>query len=525
MKTGKTRGLVCLLAIVAATPAAAQYPDTYVLPRGVLRASFEPLLWNYDERFRDDGEREPLGTNLTFDSAGVNFYAALLDPRRAIRSITGDSTYKINAGKFRTVLDADVRRFPFNFQLGVSNRLTLTLSIPIVTTRIQAGFTVDSSNANVGWNQVAPTSGDANALSQISTLLSELDASAAALDGLITGGGLDCPSGGPQCAAAQNLLGRTRTLKTNLTTMTGVNSDGTVSSELPPFAPLDSSIAGRALTSAIQGISAELQGVGVSGLTGTLPLPSARLSADDVQAVLTTPAFGYNAFPIEFAKTTQRLGDLEVGARWGLVSRPSLRAVVSGIVRLPTGLRDSPSHFLDIGTGDKQTDIELGMEAAFEPGSVVGLALAASYNLQLSDNLTRRITPINQPIALASTEQIVSRNLGDEFRFRAFPTLRLNPAFRAFAVVDYYRKSKDTFSLGGGSGFDASVLDSPSMRRVSVGAGIHYRSIGRAKDKLPIEAGLRYLAAFNGSGGFTPKTAGMNLYLRLFYHVFGGKKE
>ncbi len=161
----------------------------------------------------------------------------------------------------------------------------------------------------------------------------------------------------------------------------------------------------------------------------------------------------------------------------------------------------------------------------FEPGEVVGLAIATSYNLQLSDNLSRRIAPTNQPIALASTEQMVSRNLGDVFRFSAFPTFRLSPAFRAFTMIDYYRKSNDSFSLSSGT-LDASVLDNnTSMRRVSAGAGIHYRSIGRNKDKLPIEAGLRYLATFNGSGGLTPKTSGMNIYLRLFYHVFGSQKE
>ncbi len=350
-----------VLAGGAAAPATAQYPDTYVLPRGVLRVSFEPLLSNYDERLRSDGETELLGTDLTFDSAGVNFFAALLAPRVAVRSLAGDPNYKFNAGAFRTVLDADVRHFPFNFQLGISGRLTLTASIPIVTTRIQVGFSVDSTNASVGWNQVAPTSGDASALSQVSTLLNELGTSASALGALISSGGLDCPSG-PQCAAAQDLMGRVIGMQANVTGLTGVNTDGTISPELPPFAPLDSSAAGQAIGSSILGISNQLQGLGVTGLTGTLPLPSARLSVEDVQAVLTTPAFGYNAFPLEFRKVTQRLGDLELGARWGLVSKPSFRAVLSTKVRLPTGTRDLPSHFVDIGTGDKQTDVELGLD-------------------------------------------------------------------------------------------------------------------------------------------------------------------
>ena len=64
------------------------------------------------------------------------------------------------------------------------------------------------------------------------------------------------------------------------------------------------------------------------------------------------------------------------------------------------------------------------------------------------------------------------------------------------------------------------------MRALSFGAGIAYRadmtSTGRT---LPIEAGLNYRSAFSGSGGQTPKASSMQLYLRLFYRLFGGEPE
>ena len=60
------------------------------------------------------------------------------------------------------------------------------------------------------------------------------------------------------------------------------------------------------------------------------------------------------------------------------------------------------------------------------------------------------------------------------------------------------------------------------MRALSYGGGIAYRSDQTSREgTLPIEAGLNYRAAFFGSGGLTPKTNSMQLYLRLFFQAFG----
>jgi hypothetical protein len=61
-----------------------------------------------------------------------------------------------------------------------------------------------------------------------------------------------------------------------------------------------------------------------------------------------------------------------------------------------------------------------------------------------------------------------------------------------------------------------------AMRRLSVGGGLHYRSVSGTGRRLPVEAGLHYGAAFQGTGGLTPMTTSMSLYLRLFYSLFGG---
>ncbi len=520
----RTATILLSVTLLSVTIASAQYPDTYVLSKGVLRVSFEPWYMNAKERFDSGGTIERLGTDLTRDSAGVNFFPSLQPAEQAVQSIIGDETYRINAGIFQTKQEADVRRFPFNFQLGLSNRLTLSASIPVVTTRSQVSFTVDDGSSGAGLNQV--TGGAA--LQSVVLLLSELETSASSLESMIAGNAFDCPSG-PQCDSARDLAIRTRALRADLMLLTGVLGDGSLAPHLPPFAPLSSSTAGQAILATIQGISTELQSFGAPNLASTLPLPEAAVRAEDVNAVLTEAPYGYDAsWPLEFVKRKERLGDLEVGLRWGLAQGSSLRAVLSTTVRLPTGVRDQPHNFVDIGTGDKQTDVQFGLEAAFEPGSVASLAVSGYYNLQLPDKLPRRLAPHTQPIQLAIYQLGVSRDLGDAFRVGAFPAIRLAPGFTTYGSIDYLRKGADKYSLldpyptANGTGPTVEDLEfETGVELLSVGGGIHYRSTGRSGTSLPVEAGIRYHAAFSGSGGQTLKTRGINFYLRLYFWLFG----
>jgi hypothetical protein len=522
--------IVAASIIVTSAPVVAQYPESNVTPRGVLRISFEPWYINYGRMLDSAGSDIPLGTPLTKDSAGTNFLPSLLAPETAIRSIIDDSTYVLNAGAFTTVQEADIRRFPFNFHFGLTDRITLTASIPIVTTRMQVDFTVDSTNSTMGWNQVAANAGNPTALQAVLSLLGELQAAAAALDAAIEGGGYDCPSG-PTCNAARDLRDRTRAMETDVIALTGVSSDGSLATELPPFNPLATSAEGEAIVAAMAALSAELQSFGVAGLTTSLPLPEGRISAEDVNAVLTDSAFGYIAAPLEFNKLMQRLGDVELGVRWGLLQGAGIRTVLSATARLPTGVLDSPSNFIDLGTGDKQLDIEVGLDATFESG-VVALGLSGYYNLQLGDKPLRRPADLARgPIAVAAAEQVVSRNLGDEYRIAAYPAIRLHPSFKVYGSVAYYHKMRDKLTAAGtapeGPGISPpEVLElNSSMKRLSIGGGLYYRSTGREGLSLPIEAGAHYFAAYQGEGGLTPQASGLNFYLRLFWRFYGGEER
>ncbi len=526
-------GLLLFIIVATAPSLAAQYPHAHILPRGALQVSFEPSLTNYDERYGPEGQIEPLGLDLTADSAGPGFLPTLLGPQLAVRSIIDDPTYGINAGSVTTRLDADIRRFPFHFALGLTDRLTVTAVLPIVTTRMQVDLALDSTDANVGWNQAVAQSGNADGRAEIQLLLDELGAAAASVESQIAAGAFGCPSSA-MCDQARDVVARTRALLGDLALLTGVGAES--GDAFPPFAPLAGSAAGQALLTAVSALGTELMSFGASPVTATLPLPTGRLNADDLNTVLTATDFGYNALPLEFAKRRNAIGDAEIGIRYGLLQSPMARVAVAATVRLPTGSLDDPGHFVDLGTGDEQTDVIGGLELALEPGSVAALALSASYTVQLGQQVRRRITIPERPIALERAETVVRRDLGDMVQIGAYPSIRLNKAFRVYLSGNYFRKFRDqvTIPAGGGSpsGFPGAepveaLERETEMEILSLGGGIYFRaSEDRAgRPRLPVEAGLDYRTAFDGKGGLTPRPTRINFYVRLYYGLWWKSPE
>ncbi|MFQ6046882.1 MAG: hypothetical protein ACE5PT_11090 [Gemmatimonadales bacterium] len=515
-------------AAATAAPALAQYPDARTIPRGALRFGFAPEYLNWNQRFGVNGEIEPWGMDLTADSAGVQILPSLSWPERSVGSIVGDSSYRMTFGAITTTLDADVRKLAFNFQLGVTDRLTIAVSVPFVTSRIQADVVIDSTDANVGLNRGSFLAGDPAAAVAIQTLLAELDAAVGFIEGQITAGAYGCPTSA-QCDQARDLVTRARELASNLGSLTGFTSSGPVEGGVVPFTPLQSSAEGQAILQAIQSLVTELQTLGAVPPSATLPLPTERAGVETFQSVLTAQEFGYSASAgIEFIKYRQKFGDAEVGLRWGAIQRPSLRAMLIGTVRLPTGRRDEPDHFIDLSTGDRQTDLEGGLEAVWAPGNALALAVSASYNAQLGDRLTRRITTPDRPIAPLSSRYAVQRNLGDVLRFAVYPSVRLTEGFTAYGSASYFRKGQDSYVLNlicllpPCPPSETLLEQETAMRSWSFGAGIHYHNEGRGGSALPIQAGIDYRAAFSGSGGMTPKDVRLHFYLRLYKRVFGG---
>lgn len=510
-----------LLATLGAAPLAAQQvPDARPLPRGALRISFTPFYTSYDHFFDSTGTLQPLGTYYSADSLGVGLLPTLNPAQDATRTLADDGTYTMTAGRFRARFDADLRRFPFQAALGVSDRLTLTATLPLVTTRVNSSARYDSASANVGWNQLLPEAGNADAAGQVTALLNDLATSIVAVNAQIAGGAFGCP-GSAACQQAQAVVVRAQAAQDAIERLTGLGITTTAgTTPPPPFAPLATSAAGQAITSTLAKLDTDLKALGAPGLAETLPLPTTPPDSAGIQSILTTSAYGYGYQPLGYTKLSG-LGDAELGARYGLVQRPHMRVLLGGTVRLPTGVHAATDALLPLATGNRQWGFEGNVEAALEPGRHLGLWLDARYAMQLPNQLRLRVTPVTQPITLASQVSTVNRHLGSVLTLSAYPSLRLTDEFQVFTTVSYYHKGADRYTTGSGSAIPG--LDAFSAQHaLSFGAGAWYRSYGRKRTQLPVEAGVTWQTAFVGGGGFAPKSSMLHISLRFYYHLWGG---
>jgi len=115
--------------------AAAQVPeDASVLPKGRLRISFDPQRLFWDQRLRLDGQRERWSADFEQDPFGTYAVPSLASHETAIRSLTGLSSFQLSLGGGTLNAEADTRWTPLRFELGVSNRLTVGVGVPIVKT-------------------------------------------------------------------------------------------------------------------------------------------------------------------------------------------------------------------------------------------------------------------------------------------------------------------------------------------------------------------------------------------------------
>lgn len=517
--------VLALLSALTAEHAVAQYPDARLVGKGVLRIGFEPSYLSYRERYDPTGLREPLGTDFSDSTAGLRLFPTLSAPQTALGSIIGDSLSVINVGTFRTTMDADIRQFPLSLQFGILSRLSLTARIPIVATRSQVNFFVDSTSGETGWNQLAAQAGNTAAAGQIIALLDGLEAAAITVDAAIQAGNYGCPSS-PECDEARDAVADARRLRTDLAGFAGITTAGEPLDVSMPFAPTAGSDAGAALVAAVQGMSARLAALGATGVPTSYPLPNAAVGSGDVNAMLGDTAYGYGARPLEFTKYRQKLGDLEVGMRFGLLQGGSLRAALATTVRLPTGKLDDPDNYTDIAVGDKQTDVEFGLEAAWELGSVIAVAASGTYNLQLGQTLERRVTRHTAPLAPLATKATVTRDLGDELRAAIYPSIRLSRSFTVYGSAGYYRRGADAYTLV--SQPEGSIPVDPNdlafqteLSTWRFGGGIHYYAVeGRGGPGMPIEAGIDFHSVFSGTGGQAPKSSGVHFYLRLHWGLF-----
>jgi hypothetical protein len=563
--------LLCAAALVAFPKQAegqiSQVQDARLPRQGELWFELTPTLAFWSSQFAldsegvADGQKEPLTTDFTglltnrlYPNAlpflvDINADADALgyDPLEPEDLSFGDLDYREIANRKIAL--------PLGLKIGILDRLSLDVTLPLVQTRSESFFGYDSTSASV-------TAG-MNAVADPVTFFGEFETAETSLASLIDGGTLT-PE---ETALAVALLGNSTAFSSALERRVLENL----------FVPVGASTAGAQMSSTYEALAAGYTAFGLA--LPALELPPGA-AASDLTSLFASPQIAGDAPGT--VTSGYSMGELEVGLRFGLIdtftpitwfedvpptpTRPPEEAPAEGeegaepdeaqqpvehsetvrrLARRPNTLqlRTSigakyrfplsdpngspyldPSNFLDIPIGDGQRDLELSLFQDVRVGPRFLFLSSFYYGIQMADEVDLRVNPPDQPFGLAATLSTLQRNLGDYFAARAAPQVFLNQVIAFGLEYNYWNKGNDSYELISGSVSSGEPLEiKTSETRHMLGGGIFYRTQDLWEDgrtSLPVEIVLMYVTSIGGSGGQTPAGDRMTVYVRFPARVF-----
>jgi hypothetical protein len=508
------------VAIFLATGATlrAQAVERADTPRhGSLRVSFDPRIMTW-ERYYVPGGTEGIGAAFSGDSviAGSPSVARL---QQDVRSLTGLAGYVASLGRELLAIRAERRAIPIRIEYGVTNRLSVGVTVPIVRVQVREGYRQSPPGVNLG--ALPETAADS---ARYLAFFDDLDAALLQLSDSIAGGAYGCP-GSTACAQAQALLARGQTMQLVL----GRAVYGTPDTAAQ-FLPLASSEAGRQLASVVSALGQTLaDSFSIDAFSrDTFLLPSAPLSSDAVAALYADRTAGLALSPYG-GNTLRRLrvfpGDVEVAARYRVLVRSGYAAAATVLVRLPTGHQDSPNDPFDLSTGDHQIDLEGTLAQELTLWSRLWLNLSVRGGRQLPGERERRVGPIDQPFLPATALARLRWDPGDYIAADFAPMYRFSRQFAAGITLGYYTQQRDRYTflspqdstaLAGqlGAPVDPAILDT--------GTGIRLARVGLAVTYVGprTEGGFSLERTVSGAGGPVPVATVFRIVLRQSLQLF-----
>jgi hypothetical protein len=557
MKTSRLRAALLVMSLLLG--AALQLPSTLLAQavtgvsddatvprRGELRFGVQSVWNRWYERYASNGTVQPLGADFNFDTVGVGQFENLGAVQNGIRSLAGLPGFIASLGTSRVQVRDNVLSTPLSLELGLTNRISLSVMVPFVTATSNVNFVMNPTGhePTLGFN---PTLIAGGALSADSAFLAQFTNAAVLLNLAIsrcaaTPSGNGCAQLNANPAAPRALIINADSYAAGLAQVYG--GRGTAGNL---FVPIAGTAAQSAIEAKVAAYRAMYAAYGISAITATGPLGAqAPLTAADMQTILTDSTFGVNAKPLA-TSVTRGIGDIEVGMKVNLFdsfhgsdsARLSPRGLnwrqsVGGIYRLGTGTLPSPADFTAIGTGDHQSDIELRTFTDLLYGPHFWISLVGSYTAQMADQLVLRIPDSPTQVILASYRQeTVKRHLGDIVDIQVNPHWALNDYISLAGQYFYRHKSADAYTgtftvsdlAGNVATLDAAnlgIYSGASEHRLGIGATYStVATVAKHKSGLPFDISYFHYETTLGSLGRVPKIAVDQVTLRVYQRLFG----
>jgi hypothetical protein len=469
------------------------------------------------------GTRQSLGSLLTATSLGPTSTPLLADLSSELAAITGQSSGILSLGGLSATAEQEHGLGTIGLALGVTSRVTLFATLPIVMVRSRYTMAYDPSTATVGLNPAHPSLGNATGQSQATLFFNQLDTALATLAAKVSRG--DFAGDPATLALAQQTLTDGTALRSGLFTLL-VDPRRAM-----PVLPTATSADGTALLARIASFRNTFgDRLGVNGFTASPELPSAPLTSQGFNALLTSPDGFGRAAADDRPRTT--IGDLEAGVAVELYHRGTigdrwLSVWTRGLVRFPNGSLPRATQLFDQGTGDRQFDAEISGLVEFGKGSL-GLRGEATYRRQVARVLLGTIGGVDQLLLPTYRAAALSQDLGDVLSLTARPFVRLAPHLALTGMASYWRKGEDRYTYAVGQGEIAGASLSEMQRgtaadALQLGVGLSYVHPGEMRDKamtMPVEAGFSIERTVASGRGIVPSPLTTRMTFRVYKPLF-----
>jgi len=475
-----------------------------------LSGSFYP-----NERVWVDGTTQPLGLLV---NGGTNAMISTL--QSGLATALGQPVSGLSIGTINVVAAREHGVGDIGLAYGLTRRITIFGSVPIVYVRSRVSPTLDATSANVGINPGHPVLGNAGDLALDNEFLTAFRDAMTELGVRIQRG--DFVNDPASLALAQQALSSGNSLRSALVTLLA-----------SPVLPVVSDPSAAQLLTRINALQNTLTGQlgDTTTFSSTPSLPSVPLNNDQLGTlVASSGGFGL-AFGNDLGHFA--LGDMEAGAavellQQGHVGGPSWRSAWLRLsARFPTGVAPNPGILLDQGFGSRHPTAQV--DAIVELGhSRLGLRGQASYQHQFPWNGLRLITPPDQLLAPQSSLAAVRSAPGDSIAVVARPFFGFAPHLAVAGFAEYWWKARNRTSYITGqapvAGIDVAVVDDgTAANAVVLGIGLSYVHDGTRRDGtagLPIEAGWSIERTITSGRGIFPYTLTSRVSLRIYRPLF-----
>jgi hypothetical protein len=522
--------------------------DAEPVPRGMARLRVMPFWSRFETRFTgssaDGPSTVPLAAAVAAESLGVAQIPGLSTSEAALRTLTGDQTFRLSLGRSISTATSRIVTTAIAGEVGITRRLTLGAMLPIVQARTELFVALnaeDATRANVGPNPARPA-GSAGTVArnravalqaQLASVRTALQTRLAACDAN--------PSSDPSCATilanrsdVVSLLDETGAFGSAVGVLFGTSQTAPVQ----PFAPLDGTTTAVAISNRLTTLTGRLRtyvGSTADQITQTVPLAVGPAGFGNLQDLFLQGEFGLSPdslgpsyrFNVGDVELSAKLLVLEHGA-WTVAPgarSPWLRTRLSllGVVRLGTGtptLERLPHRYLEYGTGDGQTDLEGGAFLDLGLGPRLTLMAGARYTRQLGEVDAGRIPDESGVINPFTPLHDGTRRLGDIFVGELTPRYTLG---RLLAVDAHYAaiiRADDEYSpITDGE----APLRRGGFTEQRVGAAISYSTLRGARGRiprLPVEVSIAHIETIAGSSAIVPRASRQQFEVRLYYQLW-----